>query len=367
MEWKNPYSSFNSQKGLAYTPQYRQIVAWLNGKGKLPPPVECNLDPIAECNLKCYFCITQRYLRNHREEVETRKLPLDYMIRLVDFLAEWGVKGLCISGGGEPSLHEDIPEVIIHAHEMGLDVAFVTNATNINAELREALMLCRWVALSVDAASGKTYATIKGTDRFDLVKKNIASLANFRHQVGASVDLCFKFLLLPENQSEIYDACKLAKSLGVQDFHVRPVDFERSDINGAKPLTYDLPAIYAQFQQCHEEEKLDFHVYTVTHKFDSEFHVKHDFSRCLAAPLILPALTDGNGYICVEHKMESKYRLGSCYPDPESILNWWGSDFHREMIKGIVPQSHCSRCIYSEYQHQIEEAVIKDRMCLSFP
>ena len=66
MEWsaRNEYSSFNSMKGLAYYENYKQIVDWLNGNDYLPPPIEVNLDPMAKCNLDCYFCITQRYL-NH--------------------------------------------------------------------------------------------------------------------------------------------------------------------------------------------------------------------------------------------------------------------------------------------------------------
>jgi len=360
MEWSNKFSSFNSWKGLTYHENYNQIAGWL--ENKLPPPIECNLDPIAECNLNCYFCITQRYLRANRDEVgEMRKLPFDYMMRLVDFIVGWGVKGLCISGGGEPSLHEDIEKVITYASGK-MDVAFVTNAVHIRESLVHALQHCRWVALSVDSANRETYKTIKGKDKFGAVIGNIRRLTSIR----TKADFCFKFLIVPENQYEIYDACKLAKSLGVQDFHARPVDFERSDIKGAKKLDLDIKEILNQFEKCHELESEDFHVYTVTHKFNPEFHVKYDYDKCLAAPLIIPILTNGIGYLCVEHKMEVKYSLGQCYPDPKDILNWWGNDRHRQMIKDIIPQRDCSRCIYSEYHKQIE-AITQDRMCRNFP
>ena len=180
------------------------------------------------------------------------------------------------------------------------------------------------------------------------------------------MDLCFQFLLLPENMYSILGACKLAKELGVQDFHVRPVDFERSDIQGSKKLEFDIPRIEEQFARCHEEETQDFRVYTVTHKFDRQYHVKHDFSRCLATPLLIPILTDGNAYLCVDKKMEAKFKLGSCYPAPEHILDWWGSDKHRELIKN-VNINQCSRCTFGQYNAQIENVVLKDGMCLAFP
>ncbi len=361
MEWSNraQYNSFNSYKGLTYYENYKQIIKWLDGDKCLPPPIECNLDPVLGCNLSCYFCITQNYMK----DVAHEQLPIDYMLRLVDFLAEWGVRGLCISGGGEPTLHTDLPRLIDYAKDK-MDVAVVTNATRINNRLAEALRECRWVALSVDASNRDTYKTIKGKNVFEDVLANIKYLVSKR--ISRQADFCFKFLILPENQYEIYDACVLAKDLGVQDFHTRPVDFERPDIVGAHPLPLDIERIQEQFEKCHELEDGNFHVYTITHKFDAEFHVKHDFASCLALPLILPVLTDGNAYLCVEHKMEEKYKIGSCFPDPTNILTWWGSDRHRQMIKAIVPDRDCSRCIYSQY-HQQMEAIKNDSMCVNFP
>lgn len=352
VEWldRNKYNSFSSYKGLTYFENYKLILKWLDGDKYLPPPIEVNLDPVLGCNLNCYFCITQSYMKG----VKIEKLPLDYMLRLVDFLADWGVRGLCLSGGGEPTLHRGLPQLIDYAKDK-MDVCVVTNGTNPIKEL----LMCRWVALSVDAADRPTYAEVKGEDKFKRVIGNIAWLAEKRKP---GTDLCFKFLILPENQHQIYDACKLAKELGVQDFHARPADFERQDIEGHKKFTFDMEAIKEQSDRCHELETESFHVYTITHKFDPEFHVKYDYAACLAAPLLLPVLTDGNAFLCVEHKMEEKYRLGSA----DKILEWWGGDKHRQMVKDIVPERDCSRCIYSQYHQQIL-AIKEDSMCLSFP
>lgn len=369
MEWseRSKYSSFNSYKGLTYYEDYKAIVKWLGGSVYLPPPIECNLDPFAECNLDCYFCITQRYLRENREEVgEMRKLPLNYMLKLVDFLAEWGVKGLCLSGGGDPSLHPDLPRLIDYARDK-MEVSVFTNALSMNRHLSDSLLHCRWVSLSIDAADKEAYKVVKGLDKFDKVIDNIHSLTQRRKETGSDVFLVFKMLILPENQYQIYDACKLAKKLGLQAIHIRPVDFERKDIKGAKKLELDIDFIQHQFELCHQLESDDFRVFTVTHKFDPSFHVKHDFDACLAPPLLIPILTDGNAYLCVDHKMEEKYRLGSCYPDPRQILEWWGGDEHRQMMKDVVVDTNCSRCAFSQYNQQIEQVVMKDRMYVNFP
>ena len=370
VEWasQNQYNSFNSAKGLTYYENYKAIMRWMKGEtDHLPPPVEVNLDPFAECNNRCYFCVGQRYLRDKREEVgEMRVLPMPYIHDLINFLAEWGVRGLCISGGGEPSLHPDIEQMIGHARLRGLDVALVTNAVKMSHELMTNLMFCRWVALSVNAHDRDSYKAIMGTDNFDAVVTNIKRLAEMRNRLHAPVDLCCKYLLLPETQNHIFDACKLAKHLGVQDFHVRPVDFEREDIQGHKQLEFSKTIIEQQFAMCHDIEDPGFRVFTIGHKFSEDFHVVHRFHECLASPLVLPLLTDGNAYICVDRKMESEWKLGSAYPDPVQILQWWGSDAHRNLIKRVVV-SRCSRCTWGSYNEQIEQTVEQDRMCLSFP
>ena len=131
-------------------------------------------------------------------------------------------------------------------------------------------------------------------------------------------------------------------------------------------LEFDIKKIGEQFVKCHELEDENFKVFTVTHKFDQSFHVKHDFEQCLATPLVIPILSDGNAYYCVDKKMENKFKLGSCYPDPARILEWWGSDRHRGLVKSVNIDK-CSRCTWSVYNSQVENVVLKDSMDVSFP
>jgi MoaA/NifB/PqqE/SkfB family radical SAM enzyme len=373
IEWKpqNYFNSFSNNKGLCYHSQFKQIMDWMNGKTSyLPPPQECNLDAYAECNLRCQFCAGQRYLRNHRQEVgEMRKLPTEYCLRLVDFLDKWGKVSICLSGGGEPSLHEGMPLIINRAKDRGIESSFVTNMVKISDELANSLMNCRWVAMSVDSADRETYKIVKGADKFDDVTYNIQRLCWLRDRTKSKVDLAFKMLVLEENYTTIFKACKLAKELGVGTFHIRPCDYERDDIIGHKKQKFDMDLITEQFMQCHEIENDRFKVFTVIYKFNSEFHNKQDFKRCLATPLLIPILTDGNAFLCVDKKLQAKYKIGQAFPNPEEVLNWWGSDRHRELIKSVVPIRDCadSRCTFQTYHKIIENAVNVDNFYLKFP
>jgi MoaA/NifB/PqqE/SkfB family radical SAM enzyme len=308
-------------------------------------------------------------LRNHRQEVgEMRKLPTDYCLKLVDFLADWGTS-LCISGGGDPSLHDGIPKVLNYAKEKGVQTSFVTNAIKISMELGESLMSCQWVAMSVDASNIKDYRKIKGVDKFADVCNNILNLTRLRDAVHSKVDLAFKMLVLEDNYTTIFDACKLAKELGVGTMQIRPCNYEREDIEGHKPLKIDIDVVKEQFIKCHEIETPEFKVFTTVHKYSDDFHVVQNFKRCLSTPLLLPLLTDGWVYCCVDHKLKSRFKMFNAYPDVNKIKEFWGSNEHRDFLKTINPKTLCHdvRCTTQKYNEQIEHTVINDECYLSFP
>ncbi len=365
IEWanKNKYNSFNSYKGLTYYENYRKILYWLRGKGELPPPIECSLDPIMKCNHHCYYCNSQFYLKT-----TWGQLSWGDMHDLIEFLAKWGVRGVCFGGGGESTLHSDTSTMINYVQELGMESALVTNGSHLyDGYLLNSLIDCRWVGISLDAADAKTYKKIHGVDMFDQVVDGIRELVKFRkeahlHFKKGKVAIAIKVLVLPENVDSILDICKLAKDIGVDDFHVRPVDLQRKDYKLAQKLNLDIEKIKENFAKCHEEETDDFHVYTVIHKYDENFHVKHDFKKCLASPLVIQCCTDGNCYVCVDHRMEERFKLGS----QKDIKQWWGGDKHRELMQSIDPLTECSRCTWSEYNKQME-VIENDSMCLAFP
>ena len=368
MEWqeKHKYSSFNSYKGLCYYERYKAIDKWLNGKGNLPPPIEVSIDPIAQCNLKCYYCNSQRYLRD--APITSKPMKRQLLRELIREWAHWGIEGFCFGGGGESLLNKDIWCLPSWIAGLGKESSVVTNGTIMNDTLTKELCYCRWVGISVDAATSETYAKVHGVDGNILFKvlDNIKALVTCKKKESWSkVDIAYKFLILPENIHEIAQACSIAKSLGVNDFHARPADLERKDYKGkrAEYSLSEIKAIEEEYLQCQAMTTDNFRVFTVSHKFDPELHVEHKFQHCYASPLVLQACTDGNAYVCVDHRIEPRFLLGQT----AKVKEWWGKEKHRELIKSIQPNKECSRCTWSEYNLQIEEVIQKDSMCVKFP
>lgn len=352
MEWSNEskYNSFNSYKGLTYYENYKQIMGWFEGKNPLPPPIEASLDPINSCNNMCYYCNSQRYLREHPAHL--LRWGRDYMEDLLIDLSTWGVKAFCWGGGGEATLNLRLPEITWFGTSLGMECSIITNGVLLEDDMADALLLCRWIGISLDSASPEVYQKVRGTNDCFNVLENIKNLVKKR----TKTDICIKVLVLPETIDTILYTCEVARDLGVQDFHVRPVDLERKDFKTAQRLNLDMAKIQGIFDECHKMETKDFHVYTVTHKYDQNFHVKHDFSRCLASPLVAQICTDKKKYVCVDHRLELRFEIKD-----------WGSDQHRELLKGINPATECARCTWSSYNEQIEKVVINDGMCVNFP
>lgn len=361
-EWstKSKYNSFNSYKGLTWhDSHYVPISKWFKGEGQLPPPIELSLDPGHLCNFRCKHCNAQRYLVHKTEEVPADKKTMtqEHLKNLIDFCARWKVRGICIGGGGEPLMNRNIWHMPSYIKEKGMESSFATNGSLINEEIAREMMNCRWVGVSIDAATREIFEKVHGVDHFDKVIKNLRLLVKLKKETGSKVDISYKFLINPQNWHEIYEACKIAKEIGVRDFHARPADLQRKDLENLEGTeykkmresmesAYNHEEIQRLFQKCHELEEGDiFRVFTVMHKYDPEFKIKHPFKNCVSSSLMLQACSDGNVYVCADHRLEPRFKLCSHHPDPEEIQRYWGSDEHKRLLNSINVHEECGRCL----------------------
>ncbi|KKN31723.1 hypothetical protein LCGC14_0821080 [marine sediment metagenome] len=349
VEWSNKYNPMNSDKGLCFYEHYKKIVGWFEGKNELPPPIEASLDPANACNNKCYYCNSQRYLRENPTYL--KRWGRDYMEDLLVNLSNWGVRAFCWGGGGEATLNLRLAEMTRMGVLLGMEACIVTNGVDLDDDLIDALLLCKWIGVSVDTCDSDIYKQVRGTKDCRIVWDNIFKIAERKKDTTLGV----RTLVLPETIDTIVATCHLAQYAGADFFHVRPVDLERKDSNVEK-LDLDMEKVKYVFDECRKLETKDFKVFTVTHKYDKNFHVKHDFEKCWASPLVTQICTDKKMYVCVDHRLEPRFEVKE-----------WGSDEHRELLRGINPTKECSRCTWSEYNKQIEEVVLKDSMHLNFP
>ena len=113
------YSSFSQTKGMLWNEQFDGIL-----QGKLLAPIGAVIDLTDRCNLGCLWCNSQGFRSKNI-------LQTDHVKKIVDELADWGVRSVCYAGGGEPSLHPDFADIIRYSAEKGLQVGISTNGTKL--------------------------------------------------------------------------------------------------------------------------------------------------------------------------------------------------------------------------------------------
>ena len=348
MEWKDPLNSFNSMKGLLYRDKFDAIKA-----KKLLAPVEVNIDPVNFCQLRCKWCNGSKIIDNKQPII----MDTGHLIKLIEYCAKWGVKGVCFAGGGEPTLHPDLGDALEAVDDNSMESAIITNGLFPNYDLLQTTgILCKWIGVSVDAGTKGTYEKLKGLDKFDTVCRNLKELADVR-----PTELTFKFLIHPGNQHEIFDACKIAKDLGCHRFHTRML---AQDYLGDQKL--DLVTIFEQFDACHEFVEDDkFEVFTISHKQTDEGQKRLRFKKCNASPLLCMFEANGDVALCIDRKGDDKLTLCK-HDDLKSIKTNWGTRHHFDLLNKVNPKHDCKKCTLGIYQ-ELYDAYVEDRFSVNFP
>jgi MoaA/NifB/PqqE/SkfB family radical SAM enzyme len=362
-EWTCAYNPFNSMKVLLWREHLEAIV-----KGEFLPPVTVDTDPTNLCNYKCIWCNSQDFREKHPAALST-----EHLLKLADFYKEWGVRSTCVAGGGEPLINKGFSKFIKRLNTNNVESGIITNGSLMNDEHINVIANCsRWCGFSMDAGESKTYVKLKGLKDesiFFKVLKNIEKLAKARDKYKSNLSIAYKFLIHPDNCLEIYKAVDAARSLGVNDFHMRPVGWDNIYATRDMPnldFTPVLEEAEAQIAAAQELETEDFHVYGVTHKFGEGWERKINFKKCLATPILATFGADGKCHLCFDMRGRDDLILCSHYPEPREILKVWGGEFHKRLIDSIDPKT-CPRCTFGPYNEVIEKVIIQDNMCKYFP
>ncbi|MCR4331293.1 MAG: radical SAM protein [Sulfuricaulis sp.] len=187
-------------------------------EGTPAAPVHVQLILSDLCNQNCHFCCfrdeSSPELRGMFAEGENhnpnRMLSFEKVLEILDDCAEMGVKGIELTGGGEPTIHKHFAEVVEAINARGLKWGLITNGVRM-----QDLSTAQWVRVSLDAATPETYSAVRQVEpqHFDRALETIR-----RWKTNVS------FVVTRQNHAEIYRAAVLAKSLGAQSFRVRPQD-----------------------------------------------------------------------------------------------------------------------------------------------
>lgn len=267
-------------------------------------PVFFEVHPSMSCNHQCVWC---RYGRDKEQ------LTLDQMNDI--FTKYPKVKGIQLSGGGEPLTNPHTLEFIQNCAQMGISVGLNTNGELLNDKSAEIIgKNCTYCRISLDASHAYTHEKLHGSKHFNEILDGISNLkhAGIR-EVGIS------YLVVKENVREILDLQELR--LPVDYIHFKPI------IQGIDTQTRDLAILTLKHWENMELKPVV--------RWD---RVIRDDSNNPKTPCRITKITrvlGGNGkeYVCCEKAYQDKFEVGV----------WNGST--RE----------CVSCRYSGYNETLEQ------------
>jgi len=324
----NDYDEFNSWKALLYADKCRAIL-----DGEFLPPVMLHVYPTNKCNGRCNFCIMKT-----EQEYKT-ELEKSVFERLVQSANDMGVKGLQITGGGEPLLYS-------HLHHIQKFNGFKLLATNGSFLTPEIASMFDRIRVSLNAGNAKTHSAVMGLNNFSEVIVNMRRVKKHCPNVTMGIGFVLSF----DNWHEVFDVCEIADSVGADFVHIRPAFF--ADKKRDKKVREIVEAAY---HLCEAAKKRNIvKVFAISEKFDG-YWTERKYKKCLASPLNAVVTATGELVPCLDVFI----RFGDL--NKNTFEEIWGSEEHKKAIAKIEIEK-CPRCVMTKPNEIIENVFIKNKI-----
>lgn len=261
---------FEGAKIFAHTDS---VLRWLLRESVTPITLE--LDLTLACNDTCPRCT---YGFAH----QGRFLEVDHIRRILDDASELGIRGLTLTGGGDPLKHPETLEVFNLIKQYEFSAGLFTNGGLIQNEvLAEALVSSfDWIRVSLDAASESNFCKVRGhagyqqrLECLSLLSKARATKATDKCEIGIS------FLTSSETAHDIVKAAVTAKEIGYDYIQFKPM-IEWTKANHHLSTSLEQRTVFTEIQKALDLQDASFRVLFSREKYESEVL---DITRCYSA------------------------------------------------------------------------------------
>lgn len=186
----------------------------------LPPYLK--VEPTPLCQLACPGCA--HGTSDLKKQLSNREhLSIDEFKKILDPISHT-LFGISLSLRGEPMLGKELLPIIEYSHSKNVAVSFPTNLSlTLNEEKISRLVSSGVDAIfiSLDGASAHTYGQYRVGGDFDLVLRNVKTIARIRANLHRSRPrLIWKFVVLEHNRHEIAQVQNMYRKLGFDAYEL---------------------------------------------------------------------------------------------------------------------------------------------------
>ena len=293
--------------------------------------------PTRFCNLECLHCYSISGPREH--EV----LPIDKLVQVLDDAKEEGYQVLSVSGG-EPLLYKPLPELLSHAHHLGLRTSVTTNGMLLTprrlAFLADYLDL---LAISLDGVPA-SHNRIRNSDRaFSVMAGNLQTVRRLGVRFG------FIFTLTRHNLNELDWVYSFALENGASLLQIHPLEMVGRAVEtlaGSDPAGIELAIAVLQWLKLRSlapdgmRIQIDLADHRTGHS-DKDRFVPPEASDLALSHLVSPLVVSSDGTVQpFVHGINSRFALGTI---TQSRLRNLGPPW----IQGVYPllRALCERTL----------------------
>jgi radical SAM protein with 4Fe4S-binding SPASM domain len=313
-----------------------RVGAWQ--EGALIYPIYMEVSPSGACNHRCTFCGLD-FMGYKAHKLDTAML----MERLTE-MGRLGLKSIMYAGEGEPFLHADMVDLILHTKAAGIDVALTTNGTLMAEEIsRRILPVTSWIKVSCNAGDAETYAKVHRTkaEHFDLAVRNLKRAVELRRELGTDCTLGAQSLLLPENRHSMLDLARTARDIGLDYLVVKPYSQHPSSVTDQyKDVHYeDSEALAEELRGLSTESFSVIVRLNAMKKWDER---SRPYGKCLALPFWSYIDARGGVWGCSVFLGDERFLYGNIYE--ESFEAIWTGEKRRKALEWFDREFDCAGC-----------------------
>lgn len=200
-----------------------KIVKWFYQNKKTPVTLEVH--PSYACNYACQWCI-DKYLKSVPNEngYEINRdgnamLSHQNIDDIIKGCEELDIKGIVISGGGEPTLNKENEYLVQEAEKRGIVCGMFTNGALLNdRNIPIYIDNLSFIRFSFDDYSAESYSKTKGVPErmYHKVIDNIKKCVQYKKtHPESNCKIGIDFILIPSNIDSMMDIYRETKKLGV--------------------------------------------------------------------------------------------------------------------------------------------------------
>lgn len=274
--------------------------------GVIPICVEIHLTML--CQQKCKYC-------TFKNRILTPNLDFFLLKNFLFDLSKNGCKSILWSGGGEPSLYNNsnftLSDVIKYTNDLGLKQGLYTNGENLTSEMMKEIVLnCTFVRISLDAFTAKTYKKIHGSNKYNKIISNIKTLINLKKNFNSNINIGISFVVYKENTFDIILTKKFLNEIKPDYIYFRIGTYNNKN------------NMYIRLQHKILKKINNSNLKNTTQIEYSEVKTKQllnnkkrSYETCYTANLFPTISTNGNIYVCCHHIQNPDYIIGNIYRD----------------------------------------------------